>query len=154
MAAPAQHGRVVEAADHDEAEPVEQGGPGQQDRVGLGRLPAQDQVRADEQQGQGRAVADTAGRDLVVGHQADDDVAAHRQHQGQEEQRQLDVAARLHHQPFGAVVGAALVVAGTVVPVTGPVPAGQPLYTFGTQLAIRRASARLFAVTPSSRLDV
>jgi hypothetical protein len=56
-------GGEVEAVDHHQAQTVEQGDDGQQERVGVGRLPAQQDVEAEGQDEQTGHLSGEAARD-------------------------------------------------------------------------------------------
>src|SRR4029079_4362561 len=83
----------VQAVDHPQAQPVEQRGDRQHQRVGIRGPPPQHQVEAEGERQQPGTVPDQVGRERPVDRQADVEVGHEHDRHGKQQQHQLDVAS-------------------------------------------------------------
>ena len=83
----------VEPVDHHQAEPVEEGDDGQDDRVGVAGAPAQHEVDAERDEPEDPRVPEEVRWDLAVLGHGDVDVGDDDHGQGEADEQQLDVAA-------------------------------------------------------------
>ena len=156
----------VEPVDDRQAESVEGGHHGQQDRVGVGRHEPHHDVREDDERGQPPAVREDVGRDLALDAEAHGGVRADADGQREHEQEQLGPAPaavhELHDHP-GLAHGVALAESvGLAVAVSLGVAVASvvasPASASMVWLAARRrtaswASSRLSASMPSRTVE-
>ncbi len=88
----------VEPVDEGQAEPVEGGDDGQQDRIGVRRHDPDDQMGSDDQDGEHPAVAQDVGGHLSLDPDADGGVRPDPHHQREHEQDQLGSAPLSVHE--------------------------------------------------------